>query len=931
MAQPPSKTAGSSDFSWDAFRSHIRRLEILNQHKVKEAFELSMRMHEGQARKSGEPYFSHPFATAQILAGMHADTETLIAALLHDALEDTALSKEEIEKRFGSPVCLMVDALTKLNAEEFAERPTLDEQIESLRKIFMFMQEDVRIIVVKLADRLHNMQTDAFLSEERRLALAKETRDVYVKIADRLSMQDMRDQLEELCFETLDPALLAEMLRLRTDNERKARTIIPLMQKASNMTPETAKVTVLQFEQCRFRKLKAQLDAGGGKVTGLTSLTIVCVCDAVAACYQTLGVLHQNWQREAMSFEDFINAPMVNGYRGLHTTIILDDGTRVRCKIRTREMQEYARKGITTRCFTSGGTGLSSYVAWGKHISPLSIDTSDRSREFWDSLQSDILGESIIAYCADGRSIQLPRGATALDAAFYFFGEQAFRVKSVIVNGKPSAFHSTIEHTATVAFEFARRRTIEHQWISWVKTGLALAKIREGLSQESREKKIERGKQMLEQVMVENRRGLLAEFSEESTEEGMQRLGFPNLEEGYVALAEGRVENNAAYDAVFIWKKKGSDNEKRHHTLRFFLDKDDMESIRRLMDIYNRCQPSTEHVHISMFPLTHHRTVKIDVFLSQGEAEILRKEVLQAGGKHVTIGNRAHHVWQTMAVSAVVLLWGFDPVVASWILSHAVTAFDLAFMRFIVFFLAAAALYVLQRSASRTKFKPLSLLHPSLLLSGVVLFVTGISTYLSLSLITPIQYILLIIAGGVTLSSLLRAFFMRKSWMQPATVFLVCMLTIIPIAQYQGTSLLGLLFGFLSGVSFGFYTEVSRRYQEEIAFVRARFPVYLFWLSLIALVCALPLLLRTEFFAMDPLYILFIAIFALVFVFLPYGLYYMLVRSIDATVLDRQLLFVCMSTMVGEILFTHSLVPLLAFPVLFALMWWEYADINASQ
>ncbi len=317
---------------WQEFRSHVRHLPTLQIARIEQAFELGKKVHAGQKRKSGEDYFSHPVAVAHMLADMHADADTLIAALLHDTVEDTPLTLDEIKVIFGEEVTVLIDGVTKLDAKEVAMSPKLDEQIESIRKIFTLMQKDVRIMVIKLVDRLHNIQTIQFLKPERQQTLAQETLEVYVKIADKLCMQDLRDELEALCLAVLQPELFPKLLELRGNNEQRGATIIKTIQtKVREHDRVLASHITFGFEPKIWDQIAAQLSAGGAVTTGLSFITIAIECDDIDGCYRALGALHQLWQREVLSFQDYINAPRLNGYQGLHTTIIAEDGTRVRC------------------------------------------------------------------------------------------------------------------------------------------------------------------------------------------------------------------------------------------------------------------------------------------------------------------------------------------------------------------------------------------------------------------------------------------------------------------------------------------------------------------------------------------------------------------------------------------------------------------------
>jgi RelA/SpoT family (p)ppGpp synthetase len=522
---------------WNELKSHFRHLSTGDLHRIEQAFELGKEVHKDQKRKSGEPYFTHPLQVAMILADMGADTDTVIAALLHDAIEDTDLQLKEVDAKFDGSVAKLIDGVTKLDAKELQQKPTLDQQIESLRKMFTLMQQDVRVMVIKLVDRLHNMQTIEFLAPDRQAALAKETMEVYVKIADRLCMQDLRNELEELCLSVLDPVLLKTLLVRRERNEPIGKQIARDIEKHVRAAARSLPVEA-QFEQSSWERLQVQIGVGEAAVTGSAPFSVALVTHSIDDCYRLMGMLHQIWQREILSFQDFINSPAINGYRGLHTTVILEDGTRVRCKIRTKEMHEYARKGIAAGCFQNEVERV--YLPWVQRISPLSEDTQDRSENFWQSLQSDVLGESIVVHGPGDETVMLPKGASALDAAFYLYGGRALRAKTIVQNGKSVPFHTQLAYADSIEVHFSTDHTVSHEWFSWVVTGMARANIRQALSAQPVKKKLEQGKLLLQEEFdrygagnVERRlqhsAGLLAD------------LDVKSLNELFTLVAEGVV------------------------------------------------------------------------------------------------------------------------------------------------------------------------------------------------------------------------------------------------------------------------------------------------------------------------------------------------------------------------------------------------------
>lgn len=283
---------------WNEFRSHIGHFSAREQQRVHEAFELGERKHGNQKRKSGEPYFTHPIAVADMLADAGADADTVIAALLHDTIEDTDLTLPEINEAFNGSVSMLIEGVTKLSSSDVAGQPNMNEQIETLRKMFTLMEKDVRIMVIKLLDRLHNMQTAEFLPEGKRRALAQETYDIYVKIADRLCMQDIRDELEGLCLSVLHAEEFRQLTELRTRTEMLGDEVIRSMQrKIQDSPPRIEHEIEMQLEPKRWESLQLQNKSQGQAISGVSDLTMVFVCVDVDACYRMLGMLHQLWRR----------------------------------------------------------------------------------------------------------------------------------------------------------------------------------------------------------------------------------------------------------------------------------------------------------------------------------------------------------------------------------------------------------------------------------------------------------------------------------------------------------------------------------------------------------------------------------------------------------------------------------------------------------
>jgi guanosine-3',5'-bis(diphosphate) 3'-pyrophosphohydrolase len=289
------------------------------------------------------------------------------------------------------------------------------------------------------------------------------------------------------------------------------------------------------------------------------------------------------WPRVTLSFEDFINAPSINGYRGLHTTIILPSGTRVRCKIRTHEMHDYARRGVTTLCFTQK-SGVLELLSWTKSISPLADSTEGKSDSFFESLKSEILGESIIVYGPGDESVQLPKGSTALDGMVQLFPDRALKLQTILVNGKEVPFSTPLTQAAALNATYAEHNTVQRDWLQSVQTHLAAVSIRDALVRQSEQKKIEVGKRLLQEAMTERKRGFLEEFDERQLKRRLELIGETSLQNVYIAIAEGRLEATEAYDAIF-GTRSDSGTHLQKTLVRYTIDMSDLQA----MDGVNHC------------------------------------------------------------------------------------------------------------------------------------------------------------------------------------------------------------------------------------------------------------------------------------------------------------------------------------------------------
>jgi GTP diphosphokinase / guanosine-3',5'-bis(diphosphate) 3'-diphosphatase len=863
---------------WNEFRSHIRHLQARDLKRVEDAFELGKKMHEGQVRKSGEPYFVHPIAVSHMLADLSADGDTIIAALLHDTVEDTPLTLQEIDHQFDGEVATLIDGVTKLCSKDIGTSAILNEQIESLRKIFTLMQQDVRIMVIKLYDRLHNMQTVEFLSQQRRTGLAQETFDVFVKIADRLCMQDVRDDLEGLCYSVLFPTMYGQLVDLRLENEWQGQQVAREMRDAIlGHTPRMVPEPSVRFEHKSWEQLLIATNEGGIKADPVSDVTMVFVTDTIENCYSVLGILHQLWQRQMQSFQDFINAPSVNGYRGVHTTVILPDGTRVRCKIRTQEMHEYARQGITTLCFTKREE-VPHILKWTQRISPLSSDTEGSSDDFWQSLKSEILGESIIIHGPGDETVQLPKGATALDGAFYIYQKEAVRTASIRVNGVPADFKTPLQYASLLEVAFSERPGVTREWLDWTKTGVATAHIHAALAAQPPEEKKMIGRLALQQLMNEKDKGLLEEFNTEKLSNTLTEKGFGTIETAYIGIAEGRVKPADIMHALFSSPKKNNQmkaEKTKTYEVSFSLQKKDSDQMRQFMDLTQKHSIKWRNVYI-----TDQESQMIRVWLTHAltnsEVQQLEKELAQLGA--VKIESFIKRQEEVVLLLIVIALWGLNPVFAKWFLDHDVTFMTLLSMRMMVFCISSLLFFIGWKAVLGRRLSIIPNVAKLAILPTLATIALATFTYQALFFMPPSVHLTIIRFNVLLLPALqgMKGMCSAKCFRIVAAALMLlsgyCLVSLPPDSMTVSAA-----FSLLALVSYMFYSTVTEHTLHENK-IGLRYP---YLLSAIGLMLGIFGVILLPFTQLDTLrfgMIAMIALYVMACVFIPHACYHVLLN-----------------------------------------------------
>jgi guanosine-3',5'-bis(diphosphate) 3'-pyrophosphohydrolase len=462
---------------------------------LRRAYIFSAKEHDGQIRKSGEPYLNHPLAVAAILAEMKLDAVCVSVGLLHDVVEDTSTRLEEIERQFGGDVANIVNGLTKINQFQFYSKE--EQQAENFRKMFLAMVDDIRIVLVKLADRLHNMRTLQYLPAEKRHRIAQETMEIYAPIAHRLGMGKVRGELEDLAFSYLEPEDHEE-IKKQIESRRKVRQEFLDEMKAvitqklhEHEIPGTVESRIKRIYSI-YQKIKRQKIAIE-QVYDLLAVRIITA--SVKDCYAALGIIHNLWRPVPGRIKDFIAIPRPNMYQSLHTSVIGPHGQPFEVQIRTMEMHRVAEEGIAAHWKYKTGRNSDKddqRFLWLRHLVEWQQEMQDPS-DFLSTLKIDLYPEEVYAFTPKGKVIILPRDATPVDFAYAIHTEVGNTCIGAKVNGRIVVLKSKLKNGDIVEIQTQAGHPPSRDWLSFVKTSRARNKIRHFINVSQRERSIEIG------------------------------------------------------------------------------------------------------------------------------------------------------------------------------------------------------------------------------------------------------------------------------------------------------------------------------------------------------------------------------------------------------------------------------------------------------
>jgi GTP pyrophosphokinase/guanosine-3',5'-bis(diphosphate) 3'-pyrophosphohydrolase len=473
--------------------------------RVREAYKFADEAHLGQFRASGEPYITHPLAVAGLCADWKLDVQAIMAALMHDAMEDCGITKTELIERFGAQTADLVDGLTKLDKLHFSTRE--ESQAESFRKMLLAMARDVRVILIKLADRLHNMRTVGAMVPEKRTRIARETLDIYAPIAHRLGLNQTYRELQELSFEHLHSWRYAALAKAVAKARGHRRDIVARIEREVNKAFAQAKMKVQVFGREKtlysiYRKMREK-HTSFAQVNDIFGFRIV--VHALPECYLALGVLHQLYKPVPGRFKDYIAIPKANGYQSLHTTLVSPLGTPIEFQVRTEPMHAVAEKGIAAHwLYKVDENGISEAQRLGTVWLQSLLDIQDETRdaaEFLEHVKIDLFPDAVYVFTPKSKILALPRGATPVDFAYAIHSDIGDHCVAATVNGEPVALRTELRSGDVVEVMTAPGARPNPAWLNFVRTGRARSKIRHYLKNMEQEESYALGEKLLAQAL----------------------------------------------------------------------------------------------------------------------------------------------------------------------------------------------------------------------------------------------------------------------------------------------------------------------------------------------------------------------------------------------------------------------------------------------
>ena len=515
--------------------------------RIRAAYEMAKLAHAGQCRKDGSPYVTHCVAAADISVDLGLDEDSICAALLHDVIEDTALTHADIARQFGTPVADIVEGVTKLTRVQYTSKE--DEQMENLRKMLMAMAKDIRVILIKIADRMHNMRTMDYQTPEKQRTKSLETMEIYAPIAHRLGMQQAKWELEDLSLRYLDPAGYKEITENLSARMPELQAFMSAVEDKIQTRLKTEHIDASIFSRIKhvysiYRKMYSQkLDMSG--IFDLCAFRVI--VDSLPDCYNVLGVIHDMFKPVPGRFKDYISTPKPNMYQSLHTTVIGSEGIPFEVQIRTWEMHHTAEYGIAAHWkykMDGGGSavreGDEEKFAWVRHL--LEDQQESDAQDFFHDLKIDMFADEVFVFSPKGDVINLPAGATPIDFAYNIHSDVGNHMVGAKVNGRIVTFDYALQNGDIVEIRTSKSAPgPSRDWLNIVKSGSARTKIKQWYKKERRDENILRGMEMLEDELRHNDLTLDEMQGEEIMAPVLKRLSYATADDMYAAIGYGGV------------------------------------------------------------------------------------------------------------------------------------------------------------------------------------------------------------------------------------------------------------------------------------------------------------------------------------------------------------------------------------------------------
>ena len=491
---------------------------------INRAYVFSMKAHGSQTRASGDPYYSHPIEVAGILTDLRLDDETIVTAILHDTIEDTLATPEEIKKHFGKNVARLVDGVTKLSKIEAQSES--QRAAENLRKFLLAMSGDIRVLLVKLADRLHNMRTLHFITDgEKRRRIARETMDIYAPLAERIGMYEFMTEMQTLAFRELEPDAYESITkRLEQLHQGGGGDLIQRIGRGIKAHLEAsgieAEVQGREKHPYSIWRKMAERHVSFEQLSDVMAFR--CIVGSVEDCYRTLGLIHQRWPMVPGRFKDFISTPKRNGYRSLHTTIIHDEQMRIEIQIRTQEMHAQAEHGLAAHwAYKEGKLVAKTKHPWINDLVEI-LEHAATAEELLEHTRMAMYQDRIFAFTPKGELIQLPKGATPIDFAYAVHTDLGDQTVGAKINGRVMPLRTPLNNGDQVEILVSKAQHPQPTWLSYVVTGKARAKIRRWVKSKEREETVALGRKIFDEIVQR----LPAPLGWEAMTEALQAAAF---------------------------------------------------------------------------------------------------------------------------------------------------------------------------------------------------------------------------------------------------------------------------------------------------------------------------------------------------------------------------------------------------------------------